>query len=436
MELAPGLFPLHVNSFPFLGSIQVCVRSGEFPFLHVTPYHPFGNHNISRAYLILRPKDKSDPDPELTTVLLFIWPLMLLTTVADLLLLVCIAGLTGILIFPVLVACFGINYTVIRRVCREIKRRDDIEIQRERDTKQEEEPGQKEVGDSKENEGEGPKQNKDQSSEQKENVEKKHPDETAESFYAVAALSSIWLPCVVGDQSLRIFLVSGVTSLVTKVLFLVLAVTLASCGLQPHIYKRPFLLFCFEEGSPIFQEPGIKQCNYFEDGCRPPTNLTQEIKIADALSAVEKAVLEYKRILNEVSKDDLRTEEPHNQDFLEDKLNIASEFLTHINSSKAEMDEVLNPAGVGKVQQRIRVCGKNETPLRLGLLSGLLVVLLLAAYATYRLHKIADYRVKYCTQFRNNHDMIFSSGTFQLIQNCDGVHTQLQIQSDTSLPWI
>ena len=74
--------------------------------------------------------------------------------------------------------------------------------------------------------------------------EKKNPRETAQSFYAIAALSSTWLPCVVGDQNLRIFLVSGVTSRITKVLFLGLAVSLAGSGLQPHIYKRPFLLFC------------------------------------------------------------------------------------------------------------------------------------------------------------------------------------------------
>ena len=366
--------------------------------------------NISRAYLILRPKDKSDPDPELMTVLLFIWPLMLLITVADLLLLVFIAGLTGILIFPVLLLCFGINYIVIRLVCRETIRRDDIESQNQSEPKQEEDSIQNEEGASEQNglgalektkEGhsgqntaEGPEENKENGSEQADNKEKKNLDDTAESFYAVAALSSIWLPCVVGDQSLRIFLVSGVTSLVTKVLFLVLALALASSGLQPHIYKRPFLLFCFNEDSPIFNEPGIKRCNYLEDGCRPPTNLTQETRLADALFTVEKAVLEYKRILNETRDDDLKTKEPHNQDFLVDKLNIASEFLNHINSSRAEIDNVLNPAGIGKVQQRIRVCGNNETTFQVSILSGLIIVILLAAYATYRLHKIADYRVK------------------------------------------
>ena len=36
---------------------------------------------------------------------------------------------------------------------------------------------------------------------------------------------------------------------------------------------------------------------------------------------------------------------------------------------------------------------KYETPFQLSVLAGLLVVVALAAYATYRLHKIADFKV-------------------------------------------
>ena len=54
-----------------------------------------GNDDVCRrSYLILRPKSKSDPDPDLATVLLFIWPWMFLITLADLVLLAFIAGLT------------------------------------------------------------------------------------------------------------------------------------------------------------------------------------------------------------------------------------------------------------------------------------------------------------------------------------------------------
>ena len=364
----------------------------------------------------MRPKDKSDPDPELTTVLLFIWPLMLLITVADLLLLVFIAGLTGIFIFPVLLLCFIINYGVIRLACQEIKRRDDIEMQH----KQKEDSDQNEERFSEQSQEEDSIQNREE-----DDKEKKNPRETAQSFYAIAALSSTWLPCVVGDQTLRIFLVSGVTSLVTKVLFLGLAVSLAGSGLQPHIYKRPFLLFCFDEGSPVLNEIGIRQCKFSEDGCRSPKNSSNKTTIADALSAVEVAVSEYKRILDLEYKIILaknKTKKPRIQEFLKDKLSVASKFLSHVNSSREEINGVLDSGGTVKVQQRVRVCEKNETPFRLGLLSGLLLIVLLAAYATYRLHRIADYRVKLSNITCSF--IIFSTGTFQHIQKCDGVHTQ------------
>ena len=70
----------------------------------------------------MRPTNKSDPDPDFTTVFLFIWPLMILLTLADLLLLVFIAGLMGALIFPALLLGSGLNYWVIKIVTRIIFR--------------------------------------------------------------------------------------------------------------------------------------------------------------------------------------------------------------------------------------------------------------------------------------------------------------------------
>ena len=71
----------------------------------------------------------SDPDPEIPTVLLFIWPLMFLVTLADLALLSFSAGLMGALIFPTLLLCFGVNYAVLKIIYREIKGQGDIEEQ-------------------------------------------------------------------------------------------------------------------------------------------------------------------------------------------------------------------------------------------------------------------------------------------------------------------
>ena len=311
--------------------------------------------NPSRSYLILRPKDYSDPDPKLATVLLHIWPLMILVTLANLVFLVFIAGLAGPYIFPALLLCYAANYAVLRMFCK-------VEIR----TSDPENPDDGQDAFAREN----------------------------QSFIAMAALSSLWLPSVVGYQQQRIFLVSSITSLTTKVLLLALAVTFASSGLQDQIHKRPFLLFCFNENSTThLNDTGVTRCKYSEGTCGPPKNLTHEIRIANALSTVEDTLLKYERILNDILDDDLKTKKPHLNDSLNIKLNKASMFLTHIRISKADIDETLYSAGIGKVQQKVRICEDNETSFRLCVFSFLLVVIALAAYATYRLHRIADYRV-------------------------------------------
>ena len=73
----------------------------------------------------------------------------------------------------------------------------------------------------------------------------------------------------------------------------------------------------------------------------------------------------------------------------------AAALLDQIKRMKEEVDEELKSAGIGRVQQKIRICDEDETEfqLRLGLLSGLLLVVALAAFATYKLHMIADYQV-------------------------------------------
>ena len=72
-----------------------------------------------------------------------------------------------------------------------------------------------------------------------------------------------------------------------------------------------------------------------------------------------------------------------------------SALLAQIKRLKEEVDEELKSAGIGRVQQKIRICkdGENEIQLQLGLLSGLLIVVARAAFATYKLHQIADYQV-------------------------------------------
>ena len=278
---------------------------------------------------------------------------MILITLADLLLLVLTAGLLGWVIFPALVLLFVINYWILRAFCKGTKAEGVVKNRLEQDP-----------------EDGVPMTDADPNDDPSENLGKDTTEEETKEFIALAALSSIWIPSVVGQQSQRIFLVSGIVSLVTKVLLLAVAVTLAASGLQPHVYKRPFLLFCFDESSIPLNEADVKQCSLSEENCFGRPEMTREKEFSTALEQVENKWVA--------------------------RFDNASALLDQIKDLKEKVDEELRSAGIGRVQQKIRICedDKTELHLRLGLLSGLLVVVALAVFATYRLHKIADYQVQ------------------------------------------
>ena len=157
----------------------------------------------------------SDPDAKLATVILHIWPWMFLLTLANLAFLVCIAGLLGPWIFLALPLCFVVEGLALWIFCRFRNRDCDLGT----------------------------------------------TEEETRSFILLAAISSIWLPNVVGHQPQRIFLVSGLVSLVTKVLLLAFAVALASSeDAQAHVYRKPFLLYCFKNGSAHLNQPDAPNC--------------------------------------------------------------------------------------------------------------------------------------------------------------------------------
>ena len=289
-----------------------------------------------------------------------IWPLMLLVTLAKLTILTCAAGLLGPYTFLGLALLFLINYAILYTFCKKTLEEGST------DHKSREDPEAI------------PLQQNNEGSEQK-LVEE-------EDFILSAALCSIWLPSVVGDQSRRIYLVSGVTSLYGKVLLLAIAVSLAASGLQHHVYKRPFLLYCFEESSPLLTEEGIVQCSISKGDCFLYKNVTRmnQMRYTDALTKVYNEVLAYQEVITEIGKD---TPSSPNQ------LYNVSAFLGEITQKKTELDEMVASTGGGKVQQKVRVCEENENLFRLCLLLGLLVVIALAAYSIYMLHKIADYEV-------------------------------------------
>ena len=208
----------------------------------------------------------------------------------------------------------------------------------------------------------------------------------------LAALCSIWLPSVVGDQKKKIFLVSGMTSLVTKVLLLAIAVALAAFGLQHQIYKRPFLLYCVDNNSSLLAEDGIRPCtgsNCFANN----KTLAFEVRLGDALDRLTDAVLTYQNVVSDIKRDNQSSEQGKVHVFFQTKLFDTSRLLDQIKQTRAELDKLLTSTGAGHLQQKLRVCQEGEGLFRIGLLVGLLVVSALAAYSTFRLHWIADYRV-------------------------------------------
>ena len=182
-------------------------------------------------------------------------------------------------------------------------------------------------------------------------------------------------------------------SLVSKVFLLVLAVTLAACGLQPDIYKRPFLLFCFQEDSLLLNETNTTKCKFSEGNCFPNKNLTHEAKYSDALSVLKKSLQDFERTIISIDEDVPHNEKVDLHEIFQDELNTTSRYMAHIKDSEASMKQILYSAGIGRVQQKIRICEDDETLFRLCIFSGLVAVIILAAFAIYKLHKIADYQV-------------------------------------------
>ena len=239
-----------------------------------------------------------------------------------------------------------------------------------------------------------------------------------------ASLCAVWIPCVVGRRSSNIFLTSAVTSLLTKVVVLVVAVCLVETDLQHHLQPRPFLLLCRQEGSPLLDKPAVKnitRCSFtdtekymycFADG---ETNALGLKEMKKALSQMKQGHDIYSIGL-ETLRDPkyefhsrerflkLRSateKELLDLETLKDKIitpeldNARKRNIERIGNLTEKVDEEMKEHGVGIIQQKIRVCDPDETVLRVSLYSGLAVAVLLAAYSTFSLHKITNYQTLY-----------------------------------------
>ena len=175
----------------------------------------------------------------------------------------------------------------------------------------------------------------------------------------------------------------GVVSLVTKSVFLAVAIILANFGIHKD---RPFLLHCVEENSTLLDMmDNDTLCTNLNSCFSEPTkaNLTD---FSGVLRLLEEA---HRNLEEEANKTALVKEK------VEEVVQNLGEQM------KKELQKM--ERNTKKFIQKIRVCGENETTIRVVTLSSLVSLLILAALATYQLHKITDYKVgqsltQYCVE--------------------------------------
>ena len=359
----------------------------------------------ARAFMIMRTRDEADPNPEISTLVLRVWPYMIASTIANLALLVCMGGLLGGYIICCLVLNFFSVFTTLKLTAKHFKEeRGSVSLKKKRVNGDEEEMDAKVVKSSTQQRKGDTDLEVDKDVE---NLNKDNRQADDETSLVTAALCAVWIPCVVGKSSSRIFLISAITSLVTKVIILAVAICLCETNLQHHLHSRPFLLLCRPENSPLLEAANVTKCSFnktsdhlycFSDGAEEAKNL---IMLDASLTKMAEAHKTYTEELKKL--ENTGTRHIKLRSFNATKLSELKDKVTNIKIDEAklteaikilaeEVKEEMREYGVGVVQQKIRVCDDDETVLRVSFISVLIVAVLLAALSTVRLHKITDYK--------------------------------------------
>ena len=186
-------------------------------------------------------------------------------------------------------------------------------------------------------------------------------------------------------------------SLVTKSFFLAVAIILANFGIHKD---RPFLLHCIDANSTLLDTmENVDLCTNLNSCFSEPAkaNFTG---LSAALQLLDQANSKFEE---EANKTTLVQEA--------NELTLVKEMIDQMRTKVAEVqqlrekvkEELLKMEGnPEKLIQKVRVC-KDETTIRVVTLSSLVSLLVLAALATYQLHKITDYKVgqslsQYCVE--------------------------------------
>ena len=171
----------------------------------------------------------------------------------------------------------------------------------------------------------------------------------------------------------------GVVSLVTKSFFLVVAILLATFGIHKD---RPFLLHCIDENSTLLNMmDNDTLCSNLSSCFSEPT--TENFSdLSGALKLLDQASRKFE-------------EEANKTTLVKEKIEQMRKKVAEVQHLREQVKEELQKMGRNpeKLVQKVRVCGENETTIMVVTLSSLISLLLLAALATYQLHKITDYKV-------------------------------------------
>lgn len=168
----------------------------------------------------------------------------------------------------------------------------------------------------------------------------------------------------------------GVVSLVTKTLSLVVAIVLAGFQIQKD---RPFLLHCVDKNSTLLDKlDNVTICDDLVSCFAQPGN-HNSAHLSDALRFLERA--------------DQSLEEQANRpaSALEEIFQMRGKISqAKVIGEQAMREKDRNP---DKLVQKVRICGENETTIRVVTLTTLVCLITLAAFATFQLHTFTNYMV-------------------------------------------
>jgi len=192
----------------------------------------------SRAFFIERSEDESDPDPNVKMVGLRVLPYMILMVANSLIQWVLLGGLLGPWVFLVMAVNFLCNYATVKCFYKSTPKNTETTVI------QDAVPSSINVRDNDEESGQEMTSLVKTGEPSSETVPSTGEQKRKEFFPLKSSLNALWLPAVVGDQEC-VFLSTVVSTLVVKILALILAVGLS--GHQQRVFRHPMVLWCERE---------------------------------------------------------------------------------------------------------------------------------------------------------------------------------------------